>query len=324
MPEIFSNPTDRPRRRIARRRRWAAGLLALTLAGGLVACGDDESTPVNAAPETDNASAPGTPASTEQRLDIVVAGGDHEYTFDTEATTLEAGPVVVTLTNNGAEEHMAQLLRLRDGVDLDQFATEAPTDPTGQRALELAEAFGGPTAVGPGDSRSSVQVLEAGDYILICFVPAADGQPHAAKGMVRPITVTPAQAAPAAGGSGEADTTITLVDFGYAGPTEADAGGRLEVVNGGEQVHELALYRLNDGVTASDFAAALAGPSGQPPGPPPVTPAGGVGGIKPGSTASLDLPDEPGRYALICYYPDVAGDGRPHLAHGMVSEITLN
>jgi hypothetical protein len=31
----------------------------------------------------------------------------------------------------------------------------------------------------------------------------------------------------------------------------------------------------------------------------------------------------PGKYLLICYVPD-AHDGKPHVAHGMVQEITIN
>ena len=30
----------------------------------------------------------------------------------------------------------------------------------------------------------------------------------------------------------------------------------------------------------------------------------------------------PGKYGLICFLPD-AKDGKPHLAHGMVREITV-
>jgi hypothetical protein len=31
---------------------------------------------------------------------------------------------------------------------------------------------------------------------------------------------------------------------------------------------------------------------------------------------------EPGRYALLCFAPD-AKDGKPHIAHGMIREITV-
>ena len=30
----------------------------------------------------------------------------------------------------------------------------------------------------------------------------------------------------------------------------------------------------------------------------------------------------PGEYALLCFVPD-AGDGKPHVAHGMVRQVTV-
>ena len=41
----------------------------------------------------------------------------------------------------------------------------------------------------PGAAQTTTMTLEAGDYVLICFVPYAQGVPHFARGMVRELTV---------------------------------------------------------------------------------------------------------------------------------------
>jgi hypothetical protein len=57
-------------------------------------------------------------------------------------------------------------------------------------------------------------------------------------------------------------------------------------------------------------------------GPPPGKALGGVAGIAPGLSQSFTNNFTPRKYALICFLPD-ARDGKPHFAHGMVQEITV-
>ena len=40
----------------------------------------------------------------------------------------------------------------------------------------------------PGGPSDVLVSLEAGQYVLLCFVTSADGVPHLAKGMMRPLT----------------------------------------------------------------------------------------------------------------------------------------
>jgi hypothetical protein len=44
--------------------------------------------------------------------------------------------------------------------------------------------------VSPGVPAWATLHLEPGSYVAVCFVPAADGTPHALKGMVTPFTVS--------------------------------------------------------------------------------------------------------------------------------------
>jgi hypothetical protein len=58
-------------------------------------------------------------------------------------------------------------------------------------------------------------------------------------------------------------------------------------------------------------------------GPPPGKPLGGVSGIDKGMSEYFSADFSPGNYAFICFLPD-AKDGKPHFAHGMVQQFTVN
>jgi hypothetical protein len=46
--------------------------------------------------------------------------------------------------------------------------------------------------------------LEAGTYVLACFIPSPDGVPHLAKGMLMPIQVSPVSRGADGRGTGSA------------------------------------------------------------------------------------------------------------------------
>jgi uncharacterized cupredoxin-like copper-binding protein len=323
-----ARPVGAPARRKRLRRTALAALVVAGLVPALVACGDDDDDTTTGATSTEASEDSGglsSAAADAQEIEVTVPGGeDGEYAFDADLEGLTAGPVTMTLTNNGALEHQAMLLRLNEGEDADSFLAAAAADPSGLDALALVEGFGGPNGVGPGQTKASTQVLEEGDYVLICVIPDDAGVPHAAHGMVMPFTV----AAPDDGATVQpvvddpADADVNLVDFGFELNGDFEAGQTVTVANSGEQAHELAVYRLNDGVTADDAEAWLADPEAG--GPPPFTPAGGIGALAPGGSAQLTLPDEAGDYLVVCFLPDVTGDAKPHHTHGMVTSMTLS
>jgi hypothetical protein len=63
--------------------------------------------------------------------------------------------------------------------------------------------------------------------------------------------------------------------------------------------------------------------SAPPPGPPPFEWAGGYQVIMPGATgwATLDL--TPGEYALVCFIPSPANQGKRHFALGMFRPFSV-
>jgi hypothetical protein len=90
------------------------------------------------------------------------------------------------------------------------------------------------------------------------------------------------------------------------------------VTNAATQPHELVLMRLAPGKTAQDVLTWVQTHSG----PPPAVPMGGAAFLSAGQSNDVPVDFEPGVYVLLCFVPDVK-DGKPHLAHGMVRQITV-
>jgi hypothetical protein len=122
----------------------------------MAACGGDD----EGAASTGAADA-GLTTSTDvevQKLEVTVPGGaDGEYALQADTDGLTAGPVEITLTNEGTLEHQAMVFRFKDGADLASFGAAAAGDPSGVSALALVEGFGGPNAAPPGGSRSATR-----------------------------------------------------------------------------------------------------------------------------------------------------------------------
>ena len=71
--------------------------------------------------------------------------------------------------------------RLNDGVTVDQAlsAEDPSTVVTGLQTVNAA----------PGASADLTADLVVGTWVVVCFLPAADGQPHVAHGMITTFTV---------------------------------------------------------------------------------------------------------------------------------------
>ncbi|MGH7645609.1 MAG: hypothetical protein ACREMR_08480, partial [Gemmatimonadales bacterium] len=95
--------------------------------------------------------------------------------------TIPAGLTTLRLVNHGTEAHHGVVIRIAEGTPQSTvdsaLRTEGPIPPWMSFAA-------GPGAAVPGDSSNATSVLEAGRYLLVCFIPSADGVPHVAKGMV--------------------------------------------------------------------------------------------------------------------------------------------
>ena len=244
---------------------------------------------------------------------VTVTYSGTEYEF-AGPDTVAAGLVTVRLVNAGKEPHQLALVRIDSGKGMADIAAAMK----GIAIPAWMTFVGGPNAVAPGDSANATQALTAGNYLLLCFIPAPDGQMHLAKGMMRMVVVqgtAPAAADPAA------DVTLTLSDYDFTTGKPLTAGAHtIRVDNVGPQLHEVMIFRYLPGKTMKDFQAwAQRGMKG----PPPAMPMGGIVGLTRGQHASFTVTLAAGKYVLGCFVPDEK-DGKPHLAHGMVKELTIS
>ena len=124
----------------------------------------------------------------------------------------------------------------------------------------VIDELGGIAAPGTAYTMSG-DGIEAGEYVLICFLPNSEGVPHFQLGMVSGFTIAEGDATQAP----EADVTYTVSDEGLDGPSELAAGDTsIEFVNDSATNREITLFKVKEGSTLDDvtafFAAADEGP----------------------------------------------------------------
>lgn len=234
--------------------------------------------------------------------------------------SVPAGWTRITIRNIGGEDHQAQVARLNPGVTFDQLRAAAAKAES-SAVVALVTPVGGPNAVAPGQSATTIDDLTPGQYALICFLFSSDGTEHDAKGMVKALTVTAARGATSAP---KPAATVTLRDFSFAFPAKFTGQGIVAVKNEGSQSHEMAIYRLQPGKTLADAQRFLLSPPGTPPPlPAPGTFVGGITGVAPGATGYVDLKLKPSSYVAVCFFPDPTKNGLPHIAEGMIQQFTV-
>ncbi len=117
-----------------------------------------------------------------------------------------------------------------------------------------------------------------------------------------------------------APTPLRIVarDFGYDLPASVPSGPtRIQLVNGGGDLHHAQLVRLTQGKTLADLAAF---PHDAPP-PAWVVMVGGPGAVAPGDSSAVVQDLAPGNYAILCFIP--GPDKVPHVAKGMAAAFTV-
>jgi hypothetical protein len=231
--------------------------------------------------------------------------------------TLEAGATTFRLANMGKEMHHAFLIRLEQGKTPRDLA-EAMKGGDGPFPT-WAVPMGGPNTSAPGSGLATEATVDLvpGRYLMLCVIPSPDGVPHLAKGMSKEFVVVPAKGETA---KAPAPTlTMRLTDYAFELSKPLTAGRHvIRVVNEAEQPHEVVIARLAPGKTAADLAAWVEKQDG----PPPAMPVGGTVGMAKGVVNDVPLEVAPGEYALLCFIPD-AKDGKPHVAHGMLTQLSV-
>jgi hypothetical protein len=223
----------------------------------------------------------------------------------------------ISLTNEGQELHHQQLIKLPEGTSSEDLLAAFAQGPGSPPPPGIVSA-GGVSVLAPGGSGTATLNLQPGNYVMLCFVPNAEGVPHFALGMATPLTVTEATGPLAA--EPDSDLTVDMFDFGYTISEPITAGAHtIRVTNSGPQDHEAFLVQLAPGATVMDFMAAFE-PGAQ--GPPPGLPLGGFQSINNGGGGFFTANFASGNYALVCFVEDVE-TGAPHAVLGMIEEFTV-
>lgn len=256
-------------------------------------------------------------AETDKTVVVVneVTVRTRDFVFAEMPDTIQAGATTFRLVNDGPDLHHVWLVRLEEGKTVTDLLTAMKN---GHGAFPAwAVDVGGPNTPIPGETSAATLDLEVGRYAVICVIPAKDGVPHVMKGMVRELTVVPNKnPAPLP----KADVVLTLNDYKFEFDKPLKRGVQtIRVENAAQQSHEVVLIQLAPGKKVQDVLAWFDG--GQQ-GPPPGKPIGGTTGFAAGEVNVITHDFAAGNYGMICFVPD-AKDGKPHVAHGMVTEFTV-
>ena len=128
-----------------------------------------------------------------------------------------------------------------------------------------------------------------------------------------------------AGCGGEGDEEAQPVDvqgdeYAFVMPDEAEGGVvRFNVSNTGEELHEYALGRLDEGKTLDNVKAVLESGQGDP--PEWFVDVGGVPLLSPGEELGLTRELDAGTYVFLCFIP--TPQGVPHVELGMLKSFEL-
>jgi plastocyanin len=282
----------------------ALGALAL-LAASLVlgACGDDD--------EGDQAAAA---AATSTKLAITASESGKQSRLSVPGS-VPAGVVTVELTNTGRAFHEAQLIRLDPGHTPDQalrvIAAEGAPSPA------WIHAAGGTGPAPPGGSSSATQRLSPGNYMVYDAPFLNEG-----RGVKFGVATFKVDGRADPGELPKSTAKIEAHEYGFRASGLHAGTNTVRFTNTGSEPHHVIAAPYRPGATMADVRKAFKREQG---GEPPLD------FEKPSSTAridggteqitELDL-EQPGKYALLCFVSDRKG-GPPHVAQGMIAEITV-
>lgn len=276
-----------------------------------------------------------TPGENRTAAANVVSLTATEYAFGAP-DTIPAGWTTFRMANHGEEVHYGHIVQLEPGRTVremvDAYAEAIRT--SGPRP-KWVRRFGGPGGASPGDSSNVTQYLEPGSYVWICPVEDDGGNPHFAKGEVKPFVVRAKDAVAADRASApEASVAIRLTDYSFELDAPLRAGRHtVRVKNAGADPrvygHDLVVWKLAPGKTLEDVRRSLNPESARRPeqrdDQEPLeslgTGAGGIAAIAPGMEVFFDVDLTPGEYVLVCMA--TAPDGRSHIEHGMIRQISV-
>ena len=234
---------------------------------------------------------------------VTIQASEWAYTI---SGSPHAGLVELHVSNLGEASHEIGLVRVKDGVTLDQVKQALAEGEAAAQALQVDPATEITSAgiAGPHVNEHVVVPLVAGHYIVSSFLPGPGGRPQAERGMMGEFTVLDAAATapvpPATDGTVElGDTSISLPD-GFA------KGGTFEVRNTGTKPHDFSVAQLSGRSLPAFFqCVGKSFGSGSPVDTCPGVLQGGVTTMQPGESAYVTMVFGPGKYG----YVSTQGDG---------------
>jgi plastocyanin len=283
-------------------RTAALALAALVTASvGPAACGDDD--------EGEQ------PARTSTKLAITASDAGKQSRLSVPES-VPAGLVTVELSNTGKAFHEAQLIRLDSGHTpgeaLKVIAAEGAPSPG------WIHAAGGTGPAPPGGSTSATQRLGRGTYMVYDAPFLNEGQ-----GVKFGVASFRVVGDVDGGELPKSTSTIEAYEYGFKASGLSAGTNTVEFSNTGREPHHVIAAPYRPGATLAEVREAFKQEQGG--GEPPldfedtVNTARIDGGTK--QITELDL-DKPGKYALLCFVSDRKG-GPPHVAQGMIAEITV-
>lgn len=111
-----------------------------------------------------------------------------DYKFDF-STPLKSGENVIRVENAANQPHEVVLIKLAPGKTLKDFQAWLPVSDKDPNIP--GTPAGGVVGLVKGQHAFFTAKLDAGDYVLVCFLPdSKDGKPHFAHGMVQAFKIT--------------------------------------------------------------------------------------------------------------------------------------
>ena len=310
-----------------RRMMLVGGAVALMLVAA--ACGDDSDS--SSATTAGGAATTGAAAATTAAAPATTAAaaatptevkiGMADYSYSDVPATVTGGAVTVTANEQRpTEEHQATILRLNDGVTLQQALGDFAADPN-KGFCRRSSSSAARTPRRP--ARRSRRRRTLPGWQLRVRVPDPRHRRHPARGEGHARRRSRSPSRPARPRQRRRnDGEIVTNEYSFTDPGRLLGKGTFEIVNQGEQNHEMAVYKIAEGKTARRRAGVLL--VDEPPaGPPPITPSGGISAAAPGTSMLSTLDLSSGNYVMMCFLPDVK-TGAPHFTLGMIQAFTVS
>jgi plastocyanin len=249
------------------------------------------------------------------KLEIKASGGEGDVKF-TAPPKATAGPAEITFTNNAKSESDAQLISVQGKREDAEVVAMLGTAMEGKAVASWFKAAGGVGTLEPGENGTVTQELKPGTY----YVVGGEDRP---KGPLTKFQVAMSQS----GGGGQskpptAPAKVVATDYAFSGQN-VKVGAPVEFSNEGKEWHHFVASPIKGDTKIEEIKKALGSEDEEASQSLIDEEAGFETTVMDGGISQIvDVDLKPGRYAFFCFISD-RGGGPPHVAKGMISEVTV-